>query len=291
MAVVSLKRSHERDGAIEPRAGSGRPIEVPAPQSPLDPARRSSPREIGRVDDEQREQHGDEHVAGDSHGGREHAKQRQVGAHAADVDGEERDDERQRPAAVDRCPRSLGGLDLRHQFSRPRLVREPEFVNDRLGGIGCRAHGCDDDVPGDAEDPERAGDRDDPRQIPSPGEDHEQDDGGIAERRQPRDQTFPPFMGADDIEGVTGGIDRKPAGDHDPQRLRRHERGIDEEERDRHADEGARRSVPARRGGRSSQPSAGPRRWRRSRAARRPGTPGIRSRRAARPAPAAQAPA
>jgi hypothetical protein len=58
-----------------------------------------------RIDDEKRDQHSDEHVAGNGHGRREHSEQGQIGAHAADVNREERHDERQGPAAIDGCPR------------------------------------------------------------------------------------------------------------------------------------------------------------------------------------------
>ena len=188
MAVVSLKRSHARRWRDRATcAWDRRTIEVPAPQSTLDPARRSPPRQIGRVDDEQREQHGDQHVAGDGHGRRQHAEQRQIGAHAADVNGEERGDERERPAAIDRGPRSFGGVDLGHEGSRSRLVREPELVDDGFVGLGRRAHVGDHDVPGDAEDPVRTGDRDDPCQVPSARKNDQQHD-----RRHCRTPRAPP---------------------------------------------------------------------------------------------------
>ena len=106
---------------------------MPAPHSPLDPAGRPSPQQIRRIDDEEREQHRDEHVAGDSHRRREQAEQREIGAHAADVNREQRDDERQRPAAIDRRPRSFGSLDFCGHRRRPRLVCQPELADDRFG--------------------------------------------------------------------------------------------------------------------------------------------------------------
>ena len=47
-------------------------------------------REIRRIDDEQREQHGDHHVARDRDRRGQQTEQRQIGAHPADVDREER---------------------------------------------------------------------------------------------------------------------------------------------------------------------------------------------------------
>ena len=148
------------DDAIDPGAAGVVAIELPAPRPPLDPSRRTPPQEVRRVDHEQREQHGDEHVAGNGHSGGDHRQQRQVGAHASQVDREERGDERERPATIDRRACPFGGFDLGGHRRGARIVGQPKLADHGLVGFGARVHRRDDDVPRDAEDPERAGQRD-----------------------------------------------------------------------------------------------------------------------------------
>ena len=89
--------------------------------------------------------------------GGDHPKQRQVGAHAAEVDGEERGDERQRPATIDGRARRSAASTSAAIAAAPGWSGQPELVEDGLVGFGGRVHRRDDDVPRDAEDPERAG--------------------------------------------------------------------------------------------------------------------------------------
>ena len=84
----------------------------------------------------QRDGDGDEHVAEHGHRRGHQAEEREVGAHAADVDGEERRDEPDDPAAVDRRARFLLGGDLGGERAGLGLVGEAELVEHGLVGLG-----------------------------------------------------------------------------------------------------------------------------------------------------------
>ena len=60
--------------------------------------------------------------------------------HPADMNGEERGDERQRPAAIDRRAHSFGGLDLRRHRRSLRVLRQTQLVDDRFVGFGGGVH-------------------------------------------------------------------------------------------------------------------------------------------------------
>ena len=68
--------------------------------------------------------------------GETQAEHRRVDAHPARVDCEERGDERQRPAAIDRRTRALGGFDLGRDAGCLGLIREPQLADDGLVGFG-----------------------------------------------------------------------------------------------------------------------------------------------------------
>ncbi len=232
--------------AIDPGAAIVGTLEPPAPQEPFDPARRTAPQQVDRVDHEERDQHRDEHVAGDRDCRREQAEQRQIGAHAADVDGEQRRDERPRPCAIDRRARPFGRVDRRDHRHHFGLCGEAELGDDRFITLRARVDRLDEDAPRDAEDAQRAGDRDGPGQEPSPREQNQQDDNQIADDAQRRRRALPGFAAAHHGHDAADGIDRKPSRDHDPQCLRGQKRRVDQEERDRHADHAAGRAGAAR---------------------------------------------
>ena len=227
--------------------------EIPAPQAALDPSCGYPPAQVHWIDHHERREHGDDHVAEHGHRRRKKTEHRQLDSHPADVNGEEGDNERQRPAAVDcrACPR--GRFDLRSHRGRRRLVRQPKLADDGLLGLGCRVDRCHDDVPRDSEDPKRAGDGNDPRQRPVTREHQQQHDGHIAARCERRQRSVSVVRPADDADRVADSIQRKPPGNQQAERLGRDEGGVDQEERYRHADHCTDRGSSTRRPRRSPQ--------------------------------------
>ncbi len=188
---------------------------------------------------------------------------------------EERRDERDRPPAIDRGTRLLGGLDLRGDGGGPGFVRQAKLADDRLIRLGGRVDRGGHDVPRDSADSQRACDGNDPRQDPAVREHQPQRHRRVAKRCGRRQPSFRAGLAAKAAEPVTDGVDREPRGDHVSQRLGRDQGRVDQEERDREADEGADgRLAPGSRGraaqcvqrldagGDRKQP-ADPGRWRR----------------------------
>ena len=226
---------------------------MPAPHAPFYPSRGSAPQQVERVDHDQRDQHRNRHVAQDRDGRRHQAQDGQVGAHPAHVNRKERRDEGQRPPAVNRPAHALGRLDVGGDGDGLGLIGQPELVDDALVGLGRGVDRRRHDVPGDAGDPERAGNRDYPRRCRAAQQQEQYDDGRVAKGRQPRAGSRLAVGGADGADRITDGIDREPAGHDDPQRLGRDKRRVDQENGDRHADDGADGGRATRRGRRSPQ--------------------------------------
>ena len=157
--------------------------------------------------------------------GDDEAEQRAVRAHAADVDREQHGDEGERPAAIDGRTRLLRRFDLGRQGHGLRLVVEPSsLITDSWasgGGVDRRHH----DVPGDAGDPQGAGDGDDPREHQAAREQQQDQDRGVAERGKDRP---PPLLAArppDRTDRVAEHIQAEPSGDEEPEGVARPRRG------------------------------------------------------------------
>ena len=165
---------------------------IPSPHRPLDPPRRPAPEEVERIDQQQRDEAGHQHVAGDGDRRGEQPEQRAIGAHAADVNREERRDKRHDPAAIDRRARRLAGLDL--LASSPRRAGCPRTPTRRRRslGVGRRVHRRDHEVPGGTEDAEGRGHGNRPGDCPLAPDDQEERDGQVAEHGENGQTTVPP---------------------------------------------------------------------------------------------------
>ena len=218
------------------------------PHAPFDPAGRPPPREIQRIDHEQRDHHGQRHVAQDGDPRRQQPQHRQIGPHAADVDRKQREDERDRPAAIRRRASSLGRFDFGGERDGFRFVGESELTHDGVLGIGSGVDPRRGDVPGDAEDSGRPGDRDDPRLGRTAREQQQQRENRVPERGQRGERALGAVGPAERPDQVADGVNGEPPGHDQPQGLRRDKRRVDQEYRDRHADRAADRRPPARGG-------------------------------------------
>ena len=108
-------------------------------------------------------------------------------------------------------------------------------------GVDRRRH----DVPGNPGDPERAGDRKGPRQRPARGQEEHQRHGRVAsQQRRPSKRSISTSQtGGRIADRAAHRVEREPPADQEAQRLGRDERGVDQEERDHHADDRADRGM------------------------------------------------
>ena len=169
---------------------------------------------------------------------REQAKQRQIGTHAADVNREERDDERQRPAAIDRRPRPLGGLDLGGHRDSPGCSASPSSpttVSSASSVVNTDATMMFQAMPKIRSAPAIATTHIKTHPCASSISSTTAALPHAAHVAIERSST----RGFERRERVAGRVDRKPAGDHESQRSRGDQRGVDQKERDGHADERA----------------------------------------------------
>jgi hypothetical protein len=169
------------------------------------------------------------------------------------VNREECDDEGQRPAAIDWRACLLARRDLGRDSYGFRLIRKPEFGEDALIRFARGVDRGHHDVPGDAENPQRAGNGDDPLQQPATREHDQQGDGGVGERGEDAERSVGLVLTAKSRDRVSHGIQRKPAGHEEGQSPGGDIRRVDEEERHRHADDRADGGLSARGRRRSSQ--------------------------------------
>ena len=136
-------------GARPPRRRARQPLapwldlpEMPSPHAPFDPARggarhsRYSGLTTSSVTSTAIAMSPSTATAGDTS-----AEDRQVGAHAAHVNREQRGDERERPAAVDRPARACSAASTSAAMATARrFIGQPELLDDGVVGLGrgCR---------------------------------------------------------------------------------------------------------------------------------------------------------
>ena len=164
------------------------------------------------------------------------------------MDRKQREDERDRPGAVRRRASSLGRFDFVCERDGGRLAAETELTHDGVLGVGGGVNRRGGDVPGDAEDSGRPGNRDDPGLGRTAREQKQQRERRVPERGQGGERALGAVGPAEHPDRVAGGVNREPPGHEHPQGLRRDKRPVDQDDRDRHADRAADRRPPARGG-------------------------------------------
>ena len=268
-AVAS--RSSQRGGAASSWRG------IPAPHRPLDPSRRPAPEQVERIDHEQRDEGGDQHVAGDGNGRREQPEQRAIGTHAADVNREERGDERQDPAAIDRRARRLGGLDLRRHRRRragcPEIRARRRPTPRRRPRCGPAKPRCSRPCRRSATRPQRPSSTPRAHSRPTTSSSATARLPSMASTASRRDRRS---VSRHALRPVPDRVDEKEPRHAGQERRAGKIRGVDEEQRDHHADERADRRLAGVRRRSIGGCRAAPRTARRRRAGNRAEAPAIR---------------